>query len=59
MSNILARTALRTAARTVPRRVRCLTQAVAESESPVLKNYLAEDQALASHAARECSCRGA
>ena len=53
MSNILARTALRNAVRTVPRRARCLTQAVTESESPAFKAYLAEDRALASHAARK------
>jgi len=53
MSNILARIALRNAVRTVPRRARCLTQAVTESESPAFKAYLAEDRALASHAARK------
>ncbi|KAF5356262.1 hypothetical protein D9756_004156 [Leucocoprinus leucothites] len=51
MSGILARTAIRTATRTAPRRSRGFAQAVAESENPALKTYLAEEQALASHAA--------
>ncbi|KAJ3574096.1 hypothetical protein NP233_g1991 [Leucocoprinus birnbaumii] len=50
MSGILARTALRAATRTAPRRARGFAQDVAESQNPAYKAYLAEESALTSHA---------
>lgn len=49
----LARTALRTAVRSAPRRSRGFSQAVTESEIPGLKSYLEGEKALEHHAARK------
>jgi len=48
----LARISFRSAVRNAPRRSRGFAQAVAESENPGLQKYLAEDKALAHHAAQ-------
>lgn len=49
----LARTALRSALRTAPRRSRGFAQAVTEAESPAVKAYLQEESALIHHATGE------
>jgi cytochrome c oxidase subunit 6a len=51
--SVLARTALRTAIRTTPRRARGFAQTVTESEAPELKTYLAHEKAVEHHAVRE------
>ncbi len=49
----LARISLRSADRSAPRRSRGFAQAVTEAESPGVQKILAEEKALAHHAARE------
>ncbi|KAF9452587.1 mitochondrial cytochrome c oxidase subunit VIa [Macrolepiota fuliginosa MF-IS2] len=50
--SVLARTALRTAIRTAPRRSRGFAQTVSESRGAPLETYLAEEKALEHHAAQ-------